>query len=114
MMLMCNETVTLVQHIAELDGDRFVCVAVVGASWHGKAQMTVGTQGVSPQNTYQVRIPEDRLPTGVAPCKGDFLVRGVVASVTRPADFAQMEHFQVTAVGDNRRGRNPHWAVRGA
>ena len=113
-MLMCNETVTLVRHIAERDGDRYECIAIVGASWYGKAQMVVSVQGAAPQNTYKGRIPEALMPTGITPCKGDWLVRGVIASVDRAPDaFANREHFRITAVGDNRRGRFSHWVVSG-
>lgn len=113
-MLMCNETVTLVRHVAEKDGDRYECIAIVGASWHGKAQMVVSAQGAMPQNTFKSRIPEALLPTGITPRKGDWLVRGVIASVDRaPAAFSGRENFQITAVGDNRRGRHRHWTVSG-
>lgn len=113
-MLMCNETVTLVRHIAEKDGDRYECISIVGASWHGKVQMIVSAQGAAPQNTFKSRIPDERMPTGVTPHKGDWLARGVIASVDRaPAAFANREYFQITAVGDNRRGRFPHWVVSG-
>lgn len=113
-MLMCNETVTLVRHIADRDSDHYECIAIVGASWYGKVQRTVDARGASPQNVYKCRIPAEQMPTGIEPRKGDWLVRGVIASATKaPADFKDREHFQITAVGDNRRGRFPHWAVSG-
>ena len=113
-MLMCNETVTLVRHIADKDSDHYECIAIVGASWYGKVQMVVNTQGAAPQNTFKSRSPEELMPTGIEPRKGDWLVRGVIASVMKaPADFKDLEYFQITAVGDNRRGRHRHWAVSG-
>lgn len=113
-MLMCNEMVTLVRHVAGKDSDHYECIVVVGASWYGKAQMVVNAQGAAPQNTFKSRIPEELMPTGIEPRKGDWLVHGVIASVTKaPADFKDLEHFQITAVGDNRRGRHRHWTVSG-
>ncbi|MBS6881652.1 MAG: hypothetical protein KH195_00080 [Clostridiaceae bacterium] len=114
-MLMCNETLTLVREIRGDDGEAYTCTPVLGASWYGKAVAVPSTDGARIQNTYKSRIPAQNLPPDKIPRKGDYLVRGVVAAVTRaPADFAGMEYFLISAVGDNRRGRLRHWAVSGA
>lgn len=114
-MLLTNETVTLVQEIREDSGERYCCTVIRGVSWHGKAVTNWSTNGAQSQNLYSVRIPEENLPLEVVPRKGDYLVRGEVHEVRRaPADFAEQEYLRVSAVGDNRRGKLRHWAVRGA
>lgn len=114
-MLLCSETVTLVQAVRGDNGETYACTPVAGASWYGKAVTVPSADGARVQNTYKVRIPADSMPPGVTPRTGDYLVRGAVTQVTRaPADFAAREYFLISAVGDNRRGRLQHWAVSGA
>ncbi|HIY38449.1 MAG TPA: hypothetical protein H9835_04825 [Candidatus Agathobaculum merdigallinarum] len=114
-MLMCTETVTLIRAVRGKDGETYTCTPLAGASWYGKAVTVPSADGARIQNTYKARIPAENMPDGVTPCTGDYLVRGTVAQVTRaPADFAGMEYFLISAVGDNRRGRLQHWAVSGA
>lgn len=114
-MLLCNETVTLVQAVRGKDGETYTCTPLTGASWYGKAVTIPTADGARIQNTYKVRLPAGTMPEGMKPRAGDYLVRGVVAAVTRaPADFAGMEYFLISAVGDNLRGRLRHWAVSGA
>ena len=116
-MLMCQELITLVHLERTDDGETYVLTSINGASWYGKRIVTTkGTQG---QNTYQslykVRIPENNMPYGIVPCKGDFLVRGAVEDVKNaPTDFAEKEYFCIASVGDNRRGRLGHWLIGGA
>lgn len=114
-MLMCTENVTLVHLVSGDDGETYTCTQVLGASWYGKAMATPTAEGARIQNTYQARIPAGHMPEGVTPCKGDYLVRGSLDTVTRaPADFAGREYMRISAVSDNRRGRLQHWAVSGA
>ena len=114
-MLMCTEAVTLVHAVRGDNSETFSCTKITGASWYGQTVTLPSTDGARIQNTYRVRIPADNMPAGATPCTGDYLVRGTVAQVTRaPADFADMEYFLISAVGDNRRGRLQHWAVSGA
>ena len=114
-MLMCNETVTLVQAVRGDNGETYTCTPLNDASWYGKAVTIPTADGARIQNTYKVRLPAGTMPEGMKPCAGDYLVRGVVVVVTRaPADFADREYFLISAVGDNRRGRLQHWAVSGA
>lgn len=114
-MLLCNERATLVQIHSGKDGEHYTCTELVGVSWYGKTVIISTEKGAKPQNTYQVRIPASRMPQDVVPKAGDFVVRGVVRNVTAaPQDLQGYEYFAVTAVGDNRRGRLSHWAVRGA
>ena len=109
-MFCCNEVVTLVQ----MHGDLYECTCIVGASWYGRAAVTPLESGTKPTNTYKSRIPAKLLPESVTPREGDYLVRGVLAAMERAADLRGREYMTVTAVGDNRRGRFPHWAVSGA
>lgn len=114
-MLGCTETLTLVKHIASDDEDRYACVPAVGASWYRKRAVALSESGAKPVHTCICRIPAGVLPEGAAPAAGDFLVRGAVAAVDRiPRDFGALDYMQVTAVGDNRRGRLGHWSVSGA
>lgn len=114
-MLGCTETVTLVRHLREDDGDRYECVPIPGASWFRKTAIAVSPEGAKPVSTCVCRIPEGVLAKGAAPAVGDFLVHGPVAAVSRPpVDFRDLDYMQITSVGDNRRGRLGHWRVDGA
>ena len=114
-MLMCSETVTLVRLHKGDDGETYTCTAIAEVSWHGKAVTESTTAGAQPKNQYKCRLPAERMPAGITPHKGDYLIRGELGAVTRaPQDFADREYFTITAVGDNRRGKNQHWAVSGA
>lgn len=110
-MLMCSETVTLVR----LDeNDEYQCTVIEGASWYGKAQITQQQDGFVGGLVVKVRIPEENMPDGVTPGAKDVLARGRVETVNTLQDLKRVEHFKIMTVGDNRRGRNPHWAVSGA
>lgn len=110
-MLMCSETVTLVR----LDeNDEYQCTVIEGASWYGKAQITQQQDGFVGGMVVKVRIPEENMPDGVTPGAKDVLARGRVETVNTLQDLKRVEHFKIMTVGDNRRGRNPHWAVSGA
>lgn len=113
-MLACTETVTLVHPIREDDGDTYVCTVIHGASWYRKAVVWLDGDGAKPVPVCKVRIPAGDMPEGVVPEEADWLVRGVVERVQRaPADFEEREYMLITAVGDNCRGRLPHWALSG-
>lgn len=117
-MLLCNETVTLIRHIAEKQGDSFTCTAICGVSWHGrtviKPPSQMGNNGVELENVIRVRIPEAHMPDGLRIQTGDYLVRGVLESVNSLRDLQKYEFMKALAVTDNRRGRLRHWAVSGA
>lgn len=114
-MLMCTETLTLVQHIRDDDSDRYVCVKIQGGSWYRKTAIAVSADGAKPVNTCRSRIPVSAIPADVAPKEGDYLVRGSLGVVDKvPADFSGADFMLISSVGDNRRGRFQHWAVSGA
>lgn len=114
-MLLCTETITLIQPQRTDDGEAYLLTEIIGASWYGKRVVTQTTKGAEPQNTYIVRIPESNMPAGVMPKRGDFVIRGIVEEIKHaPADFADREYFCVTSMGDNRRGRLRHWVVSGS
>jgi hypothetical protein len=113
-VLACDQIITLVKHTAEKDGDAYTCFAIPNASWFSSVSISTSGDGAKPGNSYTVRIPAGNVPTGIAPAPGDYVVRGVLTSVSRPADMAGVEHFRATAVGDNRRGGLPHWKVSGS
>lgn len=110
-MLGCTETITLVHHIPEDDGDRYVCHTVNNASWFAKNTIATSADGAKPVNTFDVRI-FDTLE-GKNPDLGDFCVKGIIEHVTKPADLKGLEYFRITAIGKNYRGALPHWRVSG-
>lgn len=112
--LACTETVTLVHPLRGDDGDAYHCTVIHGASWYRKAVVAVDGDGARPVPVCKVRVPAEHMPEGAVPEEGDYLVRGVLEEVHRaPADLAGREYVLLTAVGDNRRGRLPHWALSG-
>lgn len=111
---MGDQVITLVKHIKTDTADKYACYSLNNASWHSAVSIVTSADGAKPTNTYTVRIPEEDIPTGKFPDLGDYVVRGVIASVTRPADLVGREHFRITAVGNNLRGGLPHWRVSGS
>ena len=113
-MLACTETVTLVHPLREDDGDSYRCTVIHGASWYRKAVVSLDGDGARPVPVCKVRIPAENMPDWISPEEGDYLVRGELAAVGRaPADLEGREYTLLTSVGDNRRGRFPHWALAG-
>lgn len=103
-MLLCNETVTIVRHIAEANADRYECAVIVGVSWFGKrGDAPSASGGDAPKDAFTVRIPEALVPM-VTPREGDILVRGILAEYTGKKCLKDREWFRVSSVGDNRRG----------
>lgn len=49
----------------------------------------------------------------IEPAVGDYVALGEVESIELPSDLKQYDHFRITAVGDNRRGRLSHWRLSG-
>ena len=113
-LLMGVEAVTLVKHKKTDNADGYVCYSMPGASWFASVSIVTAADGAKPANTYTVRVPSENMPTGIVPDLGDYVVRGVVTDVSRPADLKGTEHFRITAVGCNLRGNLPHWRVSGA
>lgn len=113
-MLACTETVTLVHPNRVDDGDSYLCTVIRGASWYRKSVISLSVDGAKPVPVCKARIPAENMPDGVSPEEGDYLVRGELAAVSRaPADLEGYEYAMLTSVGDNRRGRFPHWALSG-
>ena len=110
-MLGCNQTITLVHHVADDNSDVYICHTVNNASWFAKNTIATSGDGAKPVNTYDVRIMEDL--AGHIPELGDYCVLGVVEHVEKPADLKDVEHFRITAIGKNFRGVLPHWRVSG-
>lgn len=110
-MLACTETITLIRHIAENAGDSYESSVIPNASWFSKTIIVTSADGAEPSNTYEVRImtTED-----IKVSTGDYVVKGEVSGVTAPKDLKGTEHFRVTTIGDNRRGRLPHWRLSGS
>lgn len=111
-MLGCTETITLVKHIKDNDGDSYERYVFTDcASWFAKTTISTSGDGAKPSNSYDVRIFGDML--GVIPSLGDYCVRGTVGEIRKTADLANVEHFRITACGNNMRAPLPHWRVSG-
>ncbi len=110
-MLACTETITLVRHIAENAGDSYESSVIPRASWFAKTIITTSADGATPSSSFEVRIPTtDDINVNT----GDYVVKGELSGVTSPKDLKGTEHFRVTTIGDNRRGRLPHWRLSGS
>lgn len=110
---MCDRTITLVHHVAERDTDAYTLTHIPSCSWYSKYRAAVTDKGLVAARETKVRIPA--LPPGAVMTKGDFLVLGAISSpITKPADLAGSDYMTILVIGDNRRGRNPHWAVSGS
>lgn len=112
-LLMGDQVITLVKHNKTDNGDTYACYSMTEASWYSSTTIVTSADGAKPVNTYTVRIPEENVPTAIVPDLGDYVVKGVVTSVKRPSDLSTKEHFRITAVGCNLRGKLPHWRVSG-
>lgn len=97
----------------------YECRIMVGGENTGEHAPTYGgqvvlTPAVGKTNTYVLTPAEADSPVlSIEPSLGDFVVLGVVASIEKPSDLKNTEHFRVTAIGDNRRGNLPHWRLSG-
>lgn len=109
-MLGCTEAVTLVHHIKD-DEDTYICQTVNNASWFSKVTISTSNEGAKPVNTFEVRLFGDL--TGLQPALGDYVVKGIIKNIEKPADLKNEVYFRITAIGDNRRGGLPHWRVSG-
>lgn len=110
--LACNELATLVRHVKNEDSDSYVCYPLCGVSWYEKMETAVSADGARPVNIIKVRIPEEVMPP-VFPEKLDYIVKGEVSEIRRPADLKGKSYFQIGAVSDNRRGSLRHVLVSG-
>lgn len=110
--LACTELATLVHHVKAANADSYVCYPMQGVSWYEKTETSVTADGAKAVNVYRARIPEAVLPSCL-PEKLDYLVKGEISGVFKPADLRGLTYFQITAVADNRRGVLPHVAVSG-
>lgn len=118
MMLVCTETITLVQrkYDKETDTDTYSCTIIEGVSWFGKLVAAASEKGLVGETKVTVRIPEANMPDVVIQ-RGDFIVHGVVETIVKQADLEGLEYFSVLSVGDNRRSQRKdlrHWGVSGA
>lgn len=109
-MLQCEEVVTIIHHNKETDTDTYTCTSVGSASWFKKTTIATDAQGAKPSNTYEVRIMTSE---GLTVSLGDYVALGIVLDIQKPADLKRVDHFRVTAIGDNRRGKLPHWRLSG-
>lgn len=109
-MLMCNETVTLIHHIKDVDGDTYTCTVYECASWYKKRTISTSEKGASPSNTYDARIMTNE---DIAAELGDYVAFGIVKEVTKPSDIKDLDCFRITAISDNRRGMLKHWRFSG-
>ena len=79
-LLLCTETITLIQPQRTDDGEAYLLTEIIGASWYGK-RWSPRHKGRNPRIPYIVRIPESNMPAGVMPKRGDFVIRGIVEEI---------------------------------
>lgn len=111
-MLACNKTVTHVKRIKTQNGDAYECTPIYNASWFSKVKTAVLDRGVNEQRYTYCRFRHMPKPIKA----GDFIVNGVISSVSRESDLDGLEYFTVLDVADNTRGggvRLPHYSVIG-
>lgn len=112
-MFMCDETVTLVK----CDGETYTAYTISGVSWFNKTQVKLENTGLVFANAAKIRIPAEALTEDIPfPAVGDHIIHGTLPlglTVRTPAELAAHHPRKVMAVGDNRRGVNPHVAVIG-
>lgn len=109
-MLGCTETVTVISKNKGIDDDLYICKVFDGASWHSRVTISTSGDGAKPVNTYECRIMGD---IDIEVKTGDYVAKGIVESIEKPADLKNIDHFRITAVGDNRRGKLAHWRLSG-
>lgn len=108
-MFPCYEVVTIIHHNKETDTDTYTCLTYENASWFKKTTISTSKEGAKPSNTYEVRImTKEEINVSL----GDYVALGAV-EVQKPSDLKNVDHFRITALGDNRRGRLPHWRLSG-
>ena len=108
-MLECTNTVTVVHHIKGADGDTYTCAVYDNASWFSRRTISTSGDGTKPANVYEVRI---MVVEEITVSVGDYVALGAV-NVVAPSALAGYDHFRLTAVGDNRRGKLAHWRLSG-
>ena len=109
-MLECNNVVTIIHHNKDVDGDSYTCTTMGNASWFKKTSIVTAADGARPSNTYDVRIMTDEY---VYISHGDYVALGIVLDIQKVSDLKNTDHFRITSIGDNRRGRLPHWRLSG-
>lgn len=109
-MLACDNTVTIIHHNKNTDSDTYTCKVLYNASWFKKTTISTSAEGAKPTNTFECRImTADDLPAAL----GDYIALGEVESINKPSELKDLEHFRITAIGDNRRGKLSHWRYSG-
>ena len=109
-MLACDRTVTIIHHNKNIDSDTYNCTVFNNASWFSKTTISTSAEGAKPANSFECRIMGvDDSPASL----GDYIALGEVESINKPSELKGLEHFRITAIGDNRRGKLPHWRYSG-
>lgn len=109
-MLECNNIVTIIHHDKLSDEDEYICTTYDDASWFKKNTITTSADGAKPVNTYDVRIMGNM---DINVSLGDYIAIGTISNVLSVSDLKDVEHFRITAIGDNRRGSLAHWRFSG-
>lgn len=115
-LLGCTETVTLVRHVQDANGDSYIRETIHGVSWFEKSGASLSASaGEAPHTEITVRIPAEVCPDPL-PKPGDYLIKGTgpAGILLKPADFGGYDAFRIAAVGDNRRVCLPHVVVKSA
>lgn len=101
-MLDCNQTVTLLRHTQQRDGDSYEAVVIPGCSWDYTDADALGSTGEAPASVYTVMMPEEVVT--VLPAPGDFLALGAAPGAVSRRDLEGLPYFRVSGVSDRRKG----------
>lgn len=113
-ILACDEAVTYIAHSGAENADGYAMTLIDGASWYAKRIYSPG-DGAAVSTETIVRVPEENVPQGLRFSTGDYIARGDrTGSAFDPKLLQDPECFQITSIGDNRRGALPHWRISGS
>lgn len=134
-MKLCNDTVTVFNRRISDGQYVYVPSVIIGVSWYGTVDTSVGDKGLNSANRYTIRVPvdadfggktyvtpndykEETITSGVFTFdNGDVVVKAEITESMTPAALkeAHYEYCTILGITDNRRAPNaPHWKLVGS
>lgn len=111
-MLLCNEAVTVVNHIEYANTDKYVNTIIYNVSWHNKAKIELQQNGITSADIAVIRIPESSIPSGFDISPGNYIIKGeVLEEIESLEQLQKYNALRIMSVTDNRRGKLKHLAV---
>lgn len=120
-MFRANNTLTVVHHVKDADGDSYACWRFTG-SWYIQTKTTVGQNGLQAASLVKCRVPvwgvgNTDLGRLAAVRPGDKVLKGALSSCDGQT-FAGLGRthgaMTVIAVHDNFDSAHPHFYLEGA